>query len=40
MDLAEWMGLGLAFPTWTLLIKGSPGAGATDHSSTVIPFGR
>jgi hypothetical protein len=39
MDLAERIGLGFAFPTRTLLIKGSPGAGATDHSGTVIPFG-
>ena len=40
VDFAERMGLGFAFPTWTLMVKGSPGAGATDHSGTVIPFGR
>jgi hypothetical protein len=40
MDLAERMGVAFAFPTRTLLIEGSAGAGATDHSGTVIPFGR
>jgi MscS family membrane protein len=40
MELAERMGVTFAFPTRTLLIEGSPGGEATDHSGTVIPFGR
>jgi hypothetical protein len=39
-ELVERMGVAFAFPTRTLLIEGSPNGEATDHSGTVIPFGR